>query len=86
MDRKTLSSKGKCHCCGQSVDVKVNKNGNLYYFCKNFLRDETGKLIEDHNGCPIPCNGQARYGSAFSRKMIAKNAVLERQARGANHV
>lgn len=75
---ETLKIPGKCHCCGGPVSLKINKNGKVYYFCGNFIRDETGLLLEDATGNPMPCMSEARYGGAVSKKLIAQNAKLKR--------
>lgn len=43
---QTVVAAGKCACCGGHVEVKLNKNGNAYYFCTGV--DEYGQFCSHH--------------------------------------
>lgn len=53
---QTVVAAGKCSCCGKTVQVKLNKNGNAYYFCP--WADEYEQ----------PCSHHERWGKGKSRK------------------
>lgn len=54
----TVVSAAKCSCCGKSVEVKLNKNRNAYYYCP--WSDEYGN----------PCSHHERWGKSASRKFV----------------
>lgn len=53
---QTVVAKGKCACCGGFVEIKLNKNGNAYYFCTGV--DEYDQFCSHHQ----------RWGKSQSRK------------------
>lgn len=48
----------KCPSCGADVPVRVNKNGNLYAYCKHKLDDGSR------------CDDRHLYGRTHSKKII----------------
>lgn len=52
---KTHVADGSCGCCGKSVKILLNKNGNAYYFCG---WSDNGQQCSHHE----------RWGKAASQK------------------
>lgn len=55
-----IISKKKCPCCGTVKPAKVNKNGNVYFDCREIVDVATRER----------CYYQERYGRMASKKLI----------------
>ncbi|WP_323006777.1 hypothetical protein [Pseudorhodobacter sp.] len=53
----TIVHKKPCPNCAGDVYIKLNKNGNAYFYCNG--SDESGK----------PCSHHERYGKAASQRL-----------------
>jgi hypothetical protein len=64
LEAGTIVAALACPNCKNDVELKLNKNGNAYYFCNH------------SEGAGIPCSQHGRYGRAasqrFQRDYIAK--------------
>ena len=53
----TIVHRKACPNCDGQVHIKLNKNGNAYFYCNG--QDETG----------APCSHHERYGKAASQRL-----------------
>jgi hypothetical protein len=64
LEAGTIVAAQSCPNCKNDVELKLNKNGNAYYFCNH------------SEGVGVPCSQHGRYGRAasqrFQRDYIAK--------------
>lgn len=53
-----------CPCCGNPVDVKTDKRGKAYLYCRNYRKDERGVIFV--------CGFHAQWGAKDSGAMVAQ--------------
>lgn len=66
--RVTVIGHAKCSCCGSMQEVKVNKNGRAYFFCRG--ASPNGDL----------CNAEHKLSPFTSAQMVAKFANVSEPA------